>query len=642
MIRGTFVRLLLLAVGGCSTPSEPQQMPVKHDAKAFFDTTTYIMSGGYSYSPTNHRILISSDGTGIFNAYALALDGHSAPLSNSTTNSTYAVSYFPGDDRLLLTADQGGNELNHLYVRETDGSVRDLTPGKSVKALFLDWSSDGNTFYAMTNERVGTYFDAYAYDARDYTRRLIYQNDAGLITDVSPDGRWLTLVKRNSNADSDVFLIDLRTSGATPRLVTPHAGAVSHSVFTFSPDSKTLIYSTDAHGEFVQAWTIDLTSFDTAPLIVAPWDVVFVSISRSGRYRVWGVNDDARTVVHVLDTRTGRELALRDLPPGDIGSMRFSRDESQIAFTLSSDTSPSDVYIADLPQLTPRRLTHALNPAIEEADLVTASVVRYRSFDGLDIPAILYEPHNPRSTKMPALVWVHGGPGGQSRTGYNPLIQHLVNHGYVVLAANNRGSSGYGKRFFHLDDKRHGDVDLKDIVAGRDYLASRSNVDPGRIGIIGGSYGGYMVVAALAFQPDVFSVGVDIFGVTNWVRTLNSIPPWWTADRVALYDELGDPATDEERLRAISPLFHAANIDKPLLVIQGANDPRVLQVESDEIVATVRANGVPVEYIVFPDEGHGFTKRQNRITASDAFLTFLDQYLKNGASGKSAPPGRQP
>ena len=391
-----------------------------------------------------------------------------------------------------------------------------------------------------------------------------------------------------------------------------------------------LIYSTDGQGEFVEAWTIDLSSFDVAPLVNAAWDVVFVNISLSGRYRVWGVNEDARTVVHVLDSQSGRELALRGLPPGDIGNVRFSRDESSIAFMLSSDTSPQDVYVADLPGLTPRRLTHALNPAISETDLVTASVIRYRSFDGLDIPAVLYEPKHAASAKVPALIWVHGGPGGQSRTGYNPLIQHLVNHGYAVLAANNRGSSGYGKRFFHLDDKRHGDVDLKDIVAGRDYLASRPNIDSARIGIIGGSYGGYMVVAALAFQPDVFSVGVDIFGVTNWVRTLKNIPTWWTADRVALYDELGDPATDEDRLRAISPLFHAANIDKPLLVIQGANDPRVLQVESDEIVATVRGNGVPVEYIVFPDEGHGFTKRRNRITASNAFLTFLDTYLKNG------------
>lgn len=241
--------------------------------------------------------------------------------------------------------------------------------------------------------------------------------------------------------------------------------------------------------------------------------------------------------------------------------------------------------------------------------------------------AILYKPRdaNP-AARVPALVWVHGGPGGQSRLGYSPTIQYLVNHGYAVLAVNNRGSSGYGKTFYHLDDRKHGDVDLQDCVFGRKYLASLDWVDGARVGIIGGSYGGYMVAAALAFEPDAFDVGIDIFGVTNWVRTLESIPAWWSAMRDSLYAELGDPATDKERLMARSPLFHAKNIKKPLLVVQGANDPRVLKVESDELVAAVKANNVPVEYLVFDDEGHGFQKK-NQIAAVDKYVAFLDRYL---------------
>ena len=327
---------------------------------------------------------------------------------------------------------------------------------------------------------------------------------------------------------------------------------------------------------------------------------------------------------------SGKEVTLPGLPPGDLAQIRFSRDENKVALMLSSDTSPNDVYVVDLGAQRSARLTKALNPAIRESDLVASEVVRYKSFDGLEIPSILYRPHNASATsKAPALVWVHGGPGGQSRTGYSATIQHLVNHGYAVLAANNRGSSGYGKTFFHLDDKHHGDVDLKDIVYGKNYLASLDWVDAERIGIIGGSYGGYMVGAALAFEPEAFDVGVNIFGVMNWVRTLTSIPPWWESFKESLYDEMGDPATDGERHRKISPLFHAKNIRVPLLVVQGANDPRVLQVESDEIVAAVRANGVPVEYVLFPDEGHGFTKRDNKIKASDAYVAFLDTHLKN-------------
>jgi dipeptidyl aminopeptidase/acylaminoacyl peptidase len=207
------------------------------------------------------------------------------------------------------------------------------------------------------------------------------------------------------------------------------------------------------------------------------------------------------------------------------------------------------------------------------------------------------------------------------------MVQHLVNNGYAVYAINNRGSSGYGKTFFHLDDKRHGDVDLKDVVASKKFLQNLDWVSDDKIGIAGGSYGGYMVAATLAFAPQEFDAGINIFGVTNWVRTLDSIPPWWESFREALYDEMGDPKTDAVRHRQISPLFHAKNISKPLLVVQGANDPRVLQVESDELVAAVKSNGVPVEYLLFPDEGHGFLRKQNRIAASEAYLRFLQQHL---------------
>jgi dipeptidyl aminopeptidase/acylaminoacyl peptidase len=429
-----------------------------------------------------------------------------------------------------------------------------------------------------------------------------------------------------------VYLVDLSVKKHAPQLITKHEGNAQHDVYAFTRDSKQLVYATDEFGEFNQAWTYELASGSKAPLVKENWDVQFLFFSESGRYRIWGVNDDARTVVHILDTGNSKEIKLPDLPPGDLAQVRFSRDESRLALLLSSDTSPSDVYTIDLGALRSARLTHALNPQVQEADLVGTEVVRYPSFDGLKIPSILYKPQNASAAhKVPALVYVHGGPGGQSRRGYSPTIQHLVNHGYAVLAANNRGSSGYGKTFNHMDDRKHGDVDLKDIVAGKQYLAGLDWVDGDRIGIIGGSYGGYMVGAALAFSPDTFDVGIDIFGVMNWVRTLTNIPPWWAAFKESLYDEMGDPATDGERHRAISPLFHAKNIRAPLLVVQGANDPRVLKVESDEIVEAVRQNGVAVEYKVFPDEGHGFTKRANKIEASNAYVAFLDKYLKAGA-----------
>jgi dipeptidyl aminopeptidase/acylaminoacyl peptidase len=280
-------------------------------------------------------------------------------------------------------------------------------------------------------------------------------------------------------------------------------------------------------------------------------------------------------------------------------------------------------------------LTRTLNPEVDAEDLVESKIARFKASDNMEIPGPLWVPHTATATsKAPALVWVHGGPGGQTRRGYSSAIQYLVNAGYVVYGINNRGSSGYGKTFYAADDQKHGKEPLRDCVEAKEFLAKMDFVDPDRIGIIGGSYGGYMTVAALAFHPEVFNAGVDIFGVTNWLRTLKSIPPWWEAQRKALYQELGDPNSQEAMLREISPLFHAEKITRPLLVLQGANDPRVLKVESDEIVSKVKANGVPVEYVVFDDEGHGFSKKANQIKAWESIRVFLDKYLKG--DGKTA------
>jgi dipeptidyl aminopeptidase/acylaminoacyl peptidase len=458
---------------------------------------------------------------------------------------------------------------------------------------------------------------------------LIFRNDEGwALGALSPDSLWLALDKPRTSADSDIYIQRLG-SGEPPAHVTPHQGNVSHGVLAFTPDSKALYYGTDEFGEFRQAWSYDLQSGEHNLVYADDWDVSFIGFSPSGKYRFIGVNVDAVTQIRLTDLETGEAIELPDLPQGDIQNIRFSHDDSQMAFFLNADTQPNDLFVLDLAANTARQYTQALNDAIDPEQLVASEVIRYKSFDGLEIPSILYKPKAASAdNKVPALILVHGGPGGQTRKGYRAMVQHLVNHGYAVLGANNRGSSGYGKTFYHLDDRRHGEEDLKDIVWGRQYLESLDWVDPDRIGIIGGSYGGYMTAAALAFHPEVFDVGIDIFGVTNWERTLQSIPPWWESFKESLYDEMGDPETDAERHHRISPLFHAENIVRPLLVIQGANDPRVLKVESDELVAKVQGNEVPVEYVVFDDEGHGFRSRENRITASNAYVSFLDRYLK--------------
>lgn len=607
------------------------EAPQTYSAAQFYQTTSYGMASasGLAFSPDGQSILISSDATGVFNAYALPIDGGDpVALSASTGSATYAESYFPNDGRVLLTADGGGDELTHVFVRELDGSVRDLTPGDKVKADLMGFSGDGATFWITSNARDPEVFDLHAYHTTTYESRLIFENPGMIISAVSPDGRWVALSKPVTSADSDIYLADLQ-SGGEPVLITAHTGNVAYDVYDFTRDSQTLVMASDEQGEWTQAWAHDLATGERTPLIQADWDVSYVSYSPSGRYRVSALNADASTELTILDTTTGRPVRLTGRPDGDVGGVRFSADETRMAFTVASDTSPSDIFVADLATGQTRRLTRALNPAIDEADLVEATIVRYAGEGGVQVPGVLYRPHRADAAHpVPAIVMVHGGPGGQSRRGYSAMIQHLVNNGYAVLAANNRGSSGYGKTFFHLDDKAHGEADLRDIVAGGQWLRDQAWVADDQVAVMGGSYGGYMTAAALAFHPEAFEAGINIFGVTNWVRTLESIPAWWGPQRAALYDEMGDPATDAERHRRISPLFHADNIRRPMLVVQGANDPRVLQVESDELVAAVRAHDVPVEYVLFPDEGHGFRRRDNRITAQEAYLTFLDRYVR--------------
>ncbi|MFM9994606.1 MAG: alpha/beta fold hydrolase [Phycisphaerales bacterium] len=617
----------------------------RYTARQFYATTAIGAPNldGFAFSPDESSILFGSDASGCFNVYTVPVaGGKPAALTDSKADSRFAVSFFPRDGRVLFSGDTGGNELTHVYVREADGSVRDLTPGENLKAEFGSWSADGKHFFVLSNERDPRSFDLYRYAADGYARDMACQNPGGLlINGVSPDGRWVALTKERTNSDSDLYLYDTTASKQDPILITPRHGVkenIAHGFACFTPDSSAVYFQTNAGTEFDHLRSFLVAGVDK-PLpggqknhqVVekADWDIMYSAFAPGGQYRVTAVNADARTELTVRDAKTNQTVKLPTLPSLDITGVRFSPSGKFMAFFASSDTSPANLYVMDLKSGEYKKLTSTLNPEIKETHLVTSQVVRYKSFDGLDIPATLYRPQGASAAnKAPALVWVHGGPGGQTRVGYSAQIQFLVNHGYAVLGVNNRGSSGYGKTFFHLDDKKHGEDDLQDCIHGRKYLASLDWVDGARVGIIGGSYGGYMTAAALTLEPDSFEVGIDIFGPTNWVRTLESIPAWWADFRDSLYAEMGDPATDKERLHRISPLFHAKNIKKPLMVIQGANDPRVLQRESDEIVAEARKNGVPVEYVVFPDEGHGFLRKENRIEAAEKQLVFLDNYLR--------------
>ena len=609
--------------------TSPRRRPARYPVAEFYRNTSFT---GASWSADGATLIVSADLTGIWNVYAIpATGGEMKPLTTAGDDATYAVDCFPGDQRVLCTSSRGGSEMWHLYVREPDGTLRDVTPGDGHQAGFLGWAADERSLLVRMNARDRGAFDVHRIAIDGYERSLVFTNEDGRdIGAVSRDGRWVVLVEVRTSSDRDLWLHDRETG--TTRRISSLAEHANNSPAGFAPDGSRFLFTSDAGREFLALWSHDLASGEASLIHERSWDVTGASFSRSGKHLVVTVNENSRVTQHLLDARTLAEVPIARAPEAVVTALTVSHDDQAVAFYATDGSAPSELYAGPIGSA-PARLTSALSSTIQRTDLVRPQVTSFKARDGVDVPGILYRPHQASAAApAPAIVLVHGGPGGQATVGFDPLTQALANAGYVVFDINHRGSSGYGKRFAAMQHRRHGEADLADVIDSRRMLSDTGHVDPSRIGIMGMSYGGFMVLAALTLHPDAFAVGVDMFGVANWFRTLENLPAHLASARAALYAEMGDPVADAERLRRISPVFQAEHIRVPLMVLQGANDSRVLQVESDEIVAAARQNGVDVEYIVFPDEGHGFQKKENKVRGYTAVIEFLDRHLREGAA----------
>jgi len=584
-------------------------------------------SGGY-FSKDTKKLLYSSDKSGIFNVYEMDLNSNKeTQITNSKLESYFAISYSPLTDEIIYGADSGGNENFHLFLIRENQSI-DLTPGEDTKASFFGWSKDEKEMYFLSNSRDPKFFDVYKMNMKNLKAEMIFKNDEGYTYyPLSNNDNYIVLNLNPSREIDKLYIYELKTK----KIIEISNQEANFWGQGFDKNDENYYYSTNHDSEFLYLMNYNLKSGKRSLVYKTNWDVTRSSLSKNDKYRVMTINQDAQNKLIVKTTEDDVKVSFKGLDNMNINSILFSDDEKMARISAGASNSPGDIYTYNMKSEELKQITSNLNPEINPNDLIHGEVIRYNSFDKLEIPAILYKPKfASKKNKVPALVWVHGGPGGQSRIGYRPLIQYLVNHGYSILAVNNRGSSGYGKTFYELDDKNHGDKDLKDCIWGKYWLQKQDYIKTENIGIIGGSYGGYMTMAAMTFEPDAFNVGVNIYGVTNWIRTLRSIPAYWESSRKSLYKELGDPySKDSIRLYEISPLFHAKNIKNPIMVLQGANDPRVLQIESDEIVKEARNSGVYVEYLLFDDEGHGFIKKENQIEGYRKILKFLNNYLNN-------------
>ena len=573
--------LMVICAGSilsCKKASEVR-MPQQYTIEQLYDNVDIY---GSDFNKDETKILIGTNKSGIYNIGEMTLSDTSISMLTSSPNDAFfAVNYISGTDQFIYSADKGGDENSHLYVKATnDTLIKDITPWPNSANSFLGWSKDKKSMYISSNKRDVKYFDLMKIEVGSWTPTMLFENNEGFeISLISESERYITMSKSITTDKNELYIYDYTTK---TRKKISNDSESSWSPQAFEKNDSVLYYSTNDGGEFSHLVKYNINSSTQEKVYEDKWDVVNMSLSENEKYRTIFINEDGKNKILLFDHTNGKQIKFPEISDGDVLGVTISRTEKNILLSIGSSTSPRNLYLYNIDKNELKKLTNSLNPAINENDLVKAEVVRFKSFDGLEIPAIYYKPlQADKNNKAGTLVWVHGGPGGQSRVGFSNSIQYLVNHGYAVLAVNNRGSSGYGKSFYKMDNKDHANGDLKDCIYGKKWLQQQEYIDSAAIGIYGGSYGGCMVLGALAFHPEEFKVGVNLFGVANWLRTLKSIPPYWESFRKALYDEMGDPYTqDSVRLRNISPLFNYEKINKPLLVFQGSNDVRVLKVES--------------------------------------------------------------
>jgi dipeptidyl aminopeptidase/acylaminoacyl peptidase len=471
--------------------------------------------------------------------------------------------------------------------------------------------------------------------------RCVLQGDGSYYAGAfSPDGRSLLVQEGGSSWDHAVFVVDLE-SGETRRL-TPALPTARYQALVWSADGRMVYCVSDADRDFLGVAVLDVETGARSWVVEADWDVDDIALSPDGRRLAYEVNVDGYSEIRVRDLETASESVV-PIPAGQAyewqrwsPTLSWSPDGSELAFTFSASDRPASIQVVSPGGDPPRRVTDAWSAGLVLDDLAAADLAHYPTFDGRSIPAFVYRPHGHRADgTAPALFYVHGGPELQSRTMYNGVIQYFVHRGFVVIAPNVRGSLGYGRAFVHLDDVERRPDAVRDLAEAARWAASTGLAHPDRLAVMGASYGGYMVLASLTEYPELWAAGVDIVGIANFVSFLENTGPWRRHHREVEYGSL---ARDRALLTELSPLHRADRIVAPLMVIHGANDPRVPIREAEQIVETLRGRGRPVEYLRFEDEGHGLVKLRNRLIAYPTIARFLEEHLRleeqpSGAAG---------
>lgn len=579
-----------------------------------------------SFSPDGAKLAYLTNISGSPQVWIVETAGGYPKAVTAFDDPVSAMAWSPASDDIAVLVAPGGGLNTQIYLVKPDGTnLRRITPGGKENNWLGVWSSTGKYLTYSSNIRSGAAMDGMLYDVTTGKSRMIAENrGVGNVEDVSTDGRYALVNRAASRGDNNVHRIDIE-SGADV-LVTPHTPPGRFSG-KFGADSST-IYLMSNEGR-------DLTAFGR----------VSIRGGKAGRFELLQERRDAelddfeldpqqrravlfwnvggRNELELIDLASGKMTAVPKLPGDQVTFADFSNDGSMLALATVGAKSPADIHVWKIGSKSPRRVVESSHAGVDLASLRSPELVTYRAHDGLELSGWLYRPEG--KGPFPTVLSFHGGPEGQERPSMNPTYQGLLSRGIAVFAPNVRGSSGFGKKFVNLDNGPLRVNGVRDIEASVKAVVDRGIADPARVGIMGGSYGGYMVMAGMTEYPDMFRAGANLFGVVNFETFFKHSEPWMAEISTIEY---GDPKTQGEMLKSLSPIHKLDRLKGALLVLHGANDTNVPVIEAEQIVERLKARNVPVEYILFPDEGHGWRETPNRVRSAVSIVNFFDKHLK--------------
>jgi dipeptidyl aminopeptidase/acylaminoacyl peptidase len=607
------------------------------------DTITKYLKILKAYHPTisfdGRRLAFISDITGIPQIFEMTMAGDLSKPSwrNQVTRGTERIlgcwfSPALGDERLIFAQDHGGDENIQLYLISQEADViMPLTKGfERAMHIFGEWSSDGSQIIFAANRRHPALFDLYTQTINGETR-MVWQNEIpGYLASLSfsPNGQTAVAVHMASSYQHNLLEIDLVNQTAS--LISPPDETARYMKACYSSDGKTLFLNTDLDSDFLYIARLDLETFDFEPIITSDWDIEKMAISPHRNQLAYTVNMEGAHQLKAYNLTTGetKTAPLPDLAPGVVAQwdrfITFSPFSRHVVFSFSSSIRTENIYTWNLDANMVYEITRSSHGGISKSSFAAPELIRYPSFDQREIPAWFYRPQAEGSKPWPVIVYVHGGPESQFTPYFNFLIQYFIAHGLAVMAPNVRGSTGYGKAYSHLDDVEKRMDSVADLAHAAYWLKEQPEIDGGKLVIYGGSYGGFMVLAAMTKYPDLWAAGVDLVGISNLVTFLENTSLYRRAHRETEYGSL---EKDHEFLESISPINHIDKIAAPLMVVHGANDPRVPLSEAEQLVEALKAREVPVEFQVLEDEGHHILKFTNKKTVYPAIVEFLEKYV---------------